>query len=76
MGGPGGATVIWGWSGRICASGDDMNVWMRGGLIEFTASGTGWLYLRGHGRYEVNGHEGSWGPTGELLSLDAIQQAQ
>ncbi len=73
---PGGATLFWGWSGSIYASGHHITVWMIGGLIEFTASGTGRVYLRGHGRYEVNGNEGFWSPTGEILTLEAIQQAQ
>lgn len=71
-----GATVFWGWSGTIHASGDRITVWMTGGVIEFTASGTGKVYLRGRGRYEVNGHEGLWSPGGEVLRLDAVQQAQ
>jgi len=49
---------------------------MTGGLHEFTASGSGRVYLRGHGRYEINGHEGLWSPTGEVLRLDAAQQVQ
>jgi hypothetical protein len=73
---PGGATVLWGWSGTIYASGQQITVWMTGGLIEFTASGSGRVYLRGHGRYEINGQEGLWSPTGEVLQLDAAQQVQ
>ena len=73
---PGGATVLWGWSGTIYASGEHMTVWMRGGLIEFTASGTGWVYLRGHGKYETSGHKGFWRPTGEILSMENVQQAE
>ena len=73
---PGGATVLWGWSGTIYASGQQITVWMTGGLIEFTASGTGRVYLRGHGTYEINGQEGLWSPTGEVLRLDAVQQVQ
>lgn len=73
---PGGATVFWGWSGTIHTSGEHMTVWMRGGLIEFTASGTGWVYLRGHGRYKVNGHEGSWSPTGEILRMETVERAE
>jgi len=49
---------------------------MTGGVIAFTASGTGKVYLRGHGRYEVNAQEGSRSPDGEVLRLDAAQQAQ
>lgn len=70
------ANVFWGWSGTIHASGHDMTVWMTGCMIEFTASGTGRVYLRGHGRYEINGRESFWSPMGEVLSLDAVQQTQ
>jgi len=73
---PGGATALWGWSGTIYASGQQITVWMTGGLIKFTASGSGRVYLRGHGRYEINGQEGLWSPTGEVLRLDAAQQVQ
>jgi hypothetical protein len=66
-----GATVFLGWSGSIYASGHEMTVWMAGGLIEFTASGTGKVYLRGRGTYNLNGHEGAWNPMGELLQLPA-----
>jgi hypothetical protein len=64
-----GATVFLGWSGSIYASGHEMTVWMVGGLIEFTASGTGKVYLRGRGTYVLNGHEGAWSPMGEVLQL-------
>jgi hypothetical protein len=64
-----GAKVFLGWSGSIHASGHEMTVWMVGGLIEFTASGTGKVYLRGRGTYVLNGHEGAWSPMGEVLQL-------
>jgi hypothetical protein len=73
--GSGDATLFWGWSGTIYASGDSMTVCMAGGLIEFSASGTVWAYLRGHGRYEANGHGGFWNPTSEILDLGSIQRA-
>ncbi len=73
---PSGATFFWGWRGTIKASGQHMTVWMTGGLVEFTASGTGRVYLRGHGRYEINGQEGFWSPTGQILSLETTQQAR
>ena len=65
-----GATVFWGWSGSISASGHQMNVWMTGGSIEFTASGTGKVYLRGRGTYALNGHEGAWSSAGDTLPLN------
>lgn len=73
---PGGATVFWGWSGTVYASGQDITVWMSGGLIQFTASGTGRVYLQGRGRYRINGGEGSWSLTGEPLSLETVGQAE
>ena len=72
----GNTTLFWGWSGTIQASGQNIAVWMTGGLIEFTASGTGRVYLRGRGRYEINGHEGFWSPTGEVMNLDAVAVTQ
>jgi len=66
-----GATVFLGWTGSIHASGHEMTVWMAGGLIEFTASGTGKVYLRGRGTYELNGQGGEWDPMGEVLQLPA-----
>ncbi len=72
----GGATVYWGWSGTIYASGQDITVWMSGGVIEFTASGTGKVYLQGRGKYRVNGSEGFWSPTGQILSLETVDEDQ
>jgi len=71
-----GAPVFLGWSGSIHPSGHGMTVWMAGGLIEFTASGTGKVYLRGRGTYVLNGHEGTWNPMGELLRLPVAEPPQ
>ena len=73
---PGGATVFWGWSGTVYASGVDITVWMTGGLIEFTAAGTGRVYLQGRGKYRVNGVEGFWSLTEETLSMENLEQSQ
>lgn len=70
------ATVFWGWSGEIRASGDSITVWMADGIIEFRATGTGSVYLRGRGNYEANGHEGLWRPAGVILTLDAARHAR
>ena len=72
----GNATLFWGWSGTIQASGQSIAVWMTGGLIEFAASGTGRVYLSGDGSYEINGHEGFWSPIGEVIGLDAVPVTQ
>ncbi len=70
------ATVFWGWSGTIRASGDSITVWLVGGIIEFTATGTGKVYLRGRGSYEAHGQEGQWSQDGEILTLEAALQTQ
>jgi hypothetical protein len=67
---PGSGTRFWGWKGSVYASGEDMTVSIRGGLIEFTATGTGKVFLKGYGRYEVNHHQGFWSPSGETLILE------
>ena len=72
---PGGGTRFWGWRGTIHASGEDLTVSMRGGLIEFTATGTGTVFLRGYGRYEVNHHQGFWSPSGETLILGPEEES-
>jgi hypothetical protein len=71
-----GATVFVGWTGTVYASGYEMTVWIAGGVIEFTASGTGKVYLRGRGTYVLNGHEGAWSPMGEVLQLPAAAPVQ
>jgi hypothetical protein len=72
---PGGGTRFWGWKGTIRAAGEDMTVSMRGGLIEFTATGTGKVFLKGHGKYDLNHHQGFWGPAGETLILEPVEES-
>jgi hypothetical protein len=68
------ATVLAGWSGTVRVSGHNMTIWMVGGVIEFTASGAGKVYLRGRGTYEINGRQGVWSSTGEILPLEAATE--
>jgi hypothetical protein len=68
------ATVLAGWSGTIRISGHNMTIWMVGGVIEFTASGAGRVYLRGRGTYEINGSQGVWSSMGEILPLVAATE--
>jgi len=72
---PGGGTKFWGWRGTIYASGEGMTVSMRGGVFEFTATGSGTVYLKGRGRYVVNHHGGSWSSAGETLTLEPAEEA-
>jgi hypothetical protein len=68
---PDGSTVLSGWRGRIHAAGEELDVKMWGGIIEFGAKGTGWALLRGRGRYRVNGQPGQWTAEGTRLELPA-----
>jgi hypothetical protein len=65
-----GSTVFVGWSGTVLASGHGMTVWVAGGLVEFTATGTGTVYLRGHGTYVLNHRAAEWSSTGSTLGLE------
>jgi len=53
-----------------------MTLWMAGGLIEFTATGKGKVYLRGRRTYILSGDEGTWSPMGEILPLDTSTETQ
>ncbi|MFQ6013933.1 MAG: hypothetical protein ACE5NP_00640 [Anaerolineae bacterium] len=66
---PGGAVLFAGWSGQISASGSNLTVRMKGGRIEFTATGTGWVYLKGRGTYEIGDRSGRWSANGTLIRL-------
>jgi hypothetical protein len=62
-------TRFLGWKGAIHAWGDDMAVSLRGGLIEFTATRTDKVFLKGHGRYDLNHHLDFRSPAGGTLIL-------
>ena len=55
-----GGTLFIGWRGTVHASGCGIEVHIGGAFIKFTASGTGTAYLKGKGRYWVNGDLGEW----------------
>jgi hypothetical protein len=71
---PDGTTVFAGWQGHIHIQGRDLGVRMVGGIIEFTAAGRGWVFLKGRGHYRVNGQPGNW--TVEGIRLELVPQAQ
>jgi hypothetical protein len=49
---------------------------MLGGILEFTAEGTGWAFLKGRGHYRVGGQSGRWTPDGLRLELSSGENAQ
>jgi len=71
---PGGGAVFMGWRGEIHAAGTELKVRMCGGLIEFTAEGTGWVFLRGRGTYEINGGSYDWSTEGARVSLGEVEE--
>ncbi|MFQ6059024.1 MAG: hypothetical protein ACE5MB_09135 [Anaerolineae bacterium] len=62
-----GGILFVGWRGKIVAAGSDLTVRMRGGLIEFTAQGTGWAFLKGRGVYRVGEASGEWSAEGMTI---------
>jgi hypothetical protein len=65
-----GGVLFTGWKGQIHIEGRDLNVRMAGGRIEFTATGTGWVYLQGNGVYRVEHRGGGlWSPRGHRIHL-------
>lgn len=73
---PNGTVVYAGWQGLIHAEGDSLSIRMLGGIIEFIAEGTGWVYLRGRGDYIVNGEFGHWTLEGVRLALAPRSDAE
>lgn len=71
---PNGTVVFAGWRGEINAEGDDLTVKLSGGLIEFTAQGSGSVLLKGRGRYEANNVSGLWTAEGLLLQIPAAPE--
>lgn len=66
---PDGTVVFAGWQGLIHVEGDYLSIRMLGGIIEFTAEGTGWVYLKGRGDYIISGEPGNWTLEGVRLAL-------
>ena len=73
---PDGTVVFAGWQGLIHAEGEDLSVKMLGGIIEFTAEGTGWVFLKGRGTYIINGEPGYWTLEGIRLALASRTDAE
>jgi len=71
---PGGGAIFSGWRGRIHAAGRELTVWMCGGVIEFTAQGEGWVYLRGRGSYEIDGDAADWAGDGARMALGDVEE--
>jgi len=70
----GGGAVFMGWRGEIYAAGTELTVRMCGGLIEFAAEGTGWVFLRGRGTYEISGESYDWSTEGARVSLGEVEE--
>ncbi len=66
---PDGTTVFAGWRGHVHVEGHEMNVQMLGGVVEFSAKGSGWVLLRGRGQYRANGEQGRWTSDGVRIEL-------
>ncbi len=73
---PDGSILFSGWRGRIHLVGQDLNVQMAGGRIEFTAQGRGWVFLQGSGVYRANGWQGSWTTEGVRIELEPIAETR
>jgi hypothetical protein len=70
---PGGVVYFVGWSGHIEARGEDIAVNMMGSLIEFKATGTGRVFLKGRGHYWINSEQGLWSADGTSVELQRPQ---
>ncbi len=73
---PDGSILFSGWRGRIHLAGQDLNVQMAGGQIEFTAQGRGWVFLQGSGVYRANGWQGRWTSEGVRIELGRTTEAR
>lgn len=73
----GGGVFLAGWKGKISVVGEEMVVAMRGGTIEFSAIGTGSVYLKGRGEYEIDGDTDDWSLIGTSIQLgDPVEYAE
>jgi hypothetical protein len=68
---PGGSVLFRNWSGRIQVGGEELTVAIVGRLIDFTAKGTGTVFLRGRGSYWLRGERGEWSRDGLAVTLEA-----
>ena len=67
--GQGGRLIFRNFNGSAYVQGSNIVVSMRGHNIHLAAKGTGTVWLRGTGWYEINGARGAWSPTGVRLEL-------
>lgn len=65
----GGRLVFRNFSGSAYVQGSHIIVSIRGHDIHLAAEGTGTVWLRGSGWYEINGERGAWTPDGVRLKL-------
>jgi hypothetical protein len=73
---PNGTTFLVGWRGRVHIEGHRLDVDMLGANIEFAARGTGWVFLKGRGRYRANGEPGLWTLKGVRVPLLAADESE
>lgn len=62
-----GGVLFTGWKGQITASGSNVTVRIEGGIIEFTAQGTGRALLVGVGTYKIGNKSGHWLADGIVI---------
>jgi len=67
--------LLVGWKGEIHAAGEKMTVRMVGGLIDFKATGRGFVFLKGEGWYRIGDQEGRWPPRGQRFRLGTPPEA-
>jgi hypothetical protein len=70
-----GTTFLVGWRGRVHIEGHGLDVDILGANIEFAARGTGWVFLKGRGRYWASGEPGLWTLEGTRVSLPAANES-
>jgi hypothetical protein len=57
---PDGTVILAGWRGHIHVEGQELAIRMLGGIIQFSAEGKGWAFLKGRGHYRLDGQSGQW----------------
>ncbi|GAB4565436.1 MAG: hypothetical protein Kow0047_16070 [Anaerolineae bacterium] len=67
--------LLVGWKGDVHAAGRDLRIQMTGGVIDFTATGKGVVYLKGDGYYKLGDREGRWPLRGHRFPLGTREPA-
>jgi hypothetical protein len=62
-----GGVLFTGWKGQIKVGGRNVAVRVKGGMIEFTAQGTGRALLVGIGTYKIGNKSGHWLADGIVI---------